>query len=185
MINDICEVRMFFGQLSETDTSRYNHPPLGGRRQDTMAIKNSVSALLVSNCLRQVPNSKPNYTTNKEGLPATASQYCRAIRQTLFSLSKPHKADLPASISMALNKEVAMTDTAHTELPKSGLLRWEIAVALLIKVILLTGLWFLIFRWQERPVAKPDIAAHFALPATPGATNPLSSPSTQESRHVR
>ncbi|MBD9362860.1 cytochrome oxidase putative small subunit CydP [Methylomonas fluvii] len=78
-----------------------------------------------------------------------------------------------------------MTDTTHTEIPKSGLLRWEIAVALLIKVILLTGLWFLIFRWQERPVAKPDIAAHFALPAKPGATNPVSSPSTQESRHVR
>lgn len=43
--------------------------------------------------------------------------------------------------------------------------RWEIGVALLLKVILLTGLWFLIFRWQARPSTKPDIAAHFALPA--------------------
>ncbi|WP_026600870.1 cytochrome oxidase putative small subunit CydP [Methylomonas sp. 11b] len=79
-----------------------------------------------------------------------------------------------------------MKDTAHSALPKSSLLRWEIAVALLIKVILLTGLWFLIFRWQERPTVKPDIAAHFALPAAPVQSNPdFSSQPTQESRHVR
>jgi hypothetical protein len=65
-------------------------------------------------------------------------------------------------------------------------LRWEIAGALLIKVVLLTGLWFLIFRWQERPAIKPDIAAHFAMPAAPVQTNPdFSSQPTQESRHVR
>jgi hypothetical protein len=79
-----------------------------------------------------------------------------------------------------------MNDSAHSALPKSGLLRWEIAAALLIKVILLIGLWFLIFRWQERPVSKPDIAAHFALPAAPAHSNPdFSSQPTQESRHVR
>lgn len=44
-------------------------------------------------------------------------------------------------------------------------LRWEISLALVVKVALLAGLWFLIFRWPERPAAKPDIAAHFALPA--------------------
>lgn len=49
--------------------------------------------------------------------------------------------------------------------PKSNLLRWEIMVALLIKVIFLIGLWFLIFRWLPHPVDKPDIAEHFALPA--------------------
>lgn len=80
-----------------------------------------------------------------------------------------------------------MTETADHSVPaKSSLLRWEIAVALLIKVILLTGLWFLIFRWQERPAVKPDIAAHFALPAAPVHINPdFSSQPTQESRHVR
>ncbi|MFZ2727139.1 MAG: cytochrome oxidase putative small subunit CydP [Methylococcaceae bacterium] len=42
-------------------------------------------------------------------------------------------------------------------------LRLEISVALLIKLLLLMALWFLIFRWQERPHTKPDIAAHFSL----------------------
>lgn len=39
-----------------------------------------------------------------------------------------------------------------TALPKPSLLRWEIGVALLIKIVLLTGLWFLIFRWQDKPI---------------------------------
>lgn len=66
--------------------------------------------------------------------------------------------------------------------PKPGLLRWEIGIALLIKVILLTGLWFLIFRWQDKPATKPDIAAHFALPA--GQAD-FSSQPQKESHHVR
>jgi hypothetical protein len=71
-------------------------------------------------------------------------------------------------------------------IPKPSLLRWEIDFAMLIKVLLLIGLWFLIFRWQERPVVKPDIAAHFALPAAPVQINSdFSSQPTQESRHVR
>ncbi len=57
-----------------------------------------------------------------------------------------------------------------TALPKPSLLRWEIGVALLIKIVLLTGLWFLIFRWQDKPPAKPDMAQHFSLPATPSPT---------------
>jgi len=48
-------------------------------------------------------------------------------------------------------------------LPKANLLRWEISVALLIKLFLLIGLWFLIFQWQGQPADKPDIAEHFAL----------------------
>jgi hypothetical protein len=68
-------------------------------------------------------------------------------------------------------------------LPKPSLLRWEIGIALLIKVLLLIALWFLIFRWMDKPVSKPDIAAHFALPATP--TDISSQPLTQESSHVR
>ena len=53
----------------------------------------------------------------------------------------------------------------QTALSKPSLLHWEIGIALLIKVVLLTGLWFLIFRWQDRPATKPDMAEHFALPA--------------------
>jgi len=47
---------------------------------------------------------------------------------------------------------------------KPNLLRWEIGLALLLKIILLVVLWFLLFRWQNHPSVKPDIAAHFALP---------------------
>lgn len=50
-------------------------------------------------------------------------------------------------------------------LPKPGLLRWEIGVALAIKLILLMGLWWLLFHWQNRLDAQQDIAAHLALPA--------------------
>jgi hypothetical protein len=78
-----------------------------------------------------------------------------------------------------------MPDAAapHPELPKPNRLRWEIGIALLIKVLLLIGLWFLIFRWIGKPDGKPDIAAHFNLPAA--AANDFSSQSTQESRHDR
>ncbi len=57
-------------------------------------------------------------------------------------------------------------------LPKPGLLRWEITLALFIKVILLIGLWFLIFRWLQRPTEKTDIAEHFALPSAQSAAHP-------------
>ncbi len=76
-----------------------------------------------------------------------------------------------------------MTNLAESKrrLPKANLLRWEISVALLIKVVLLVGLWLLIFRWPDRPAGKPDIAEHFALPAQSTA----SSQSNQEVNHVR
>lgn len=71
-------------------------------------------------------------------------------------------------------------------LSKTNLLRWEIGIALLIKILLLIGLWFLIFRWMDKPVSKPDIATHFALPAAQPQINPdFSSQLTTESRHVR
>jgi hypothetical protein len=71
-------------------------------------------------------------------------------------------------------------------LPKSSLLRWEIGFAMLIKILLLVGLWFLIFRWMDKPNDKPDIAEHFALPAAQPQSNPeFSSQLTKESRHVR
>ena len=54
-------------------------------------------------------------------------------------------------------------NTNKPTLPKPSLLRWEISFALLIKLLLLTGLWFLIFRWQDQPADKPDMARHFAL----------------------
>jgi hypothetical protein len=125
--------------------------------------------------------------TDKSRLPSTFGSYIQAICQTLFTANKRHKASLSLSISTNLIEEAAMPNTGDNSVPaKSSLLGWEIGTALLIKVILLTGLWFLIFRWQERPAVKPDIAAHFALPAAPVQINPdFPSQTTQESRHVR
>lgn len=71
----------------------------------------------------------------------------------------------------------------HTSpLPKRGLLRWELGLALMIKVILLIGLWLLIFRWQDRPASKPDIAERFALPAQQAHSY---NPPEKETAHVR
>lgn len=72
-------------------------------------------------------------------------------------------------------------------IPKPSLLRWEIGIAVLIKILLLIGLWFLIFRWMDKPVGKPDVATHFALPATQTVTptDISSQPLTKESSHVR
>ncbi|MEY4210654.1 MAG: hypothetical protein RLZ92_1035 [Pseudomonadota bacterium] len=58
-------------------------------------------------------------------------------------------------------------------------LGWEIATALLLKIVLLIGLWFLIFRWSDRPTTKPDVAQHLL------STDPVSIQSIQESSHVR
>jgi hypothetical protein len=41
-------------------------------------------------------------------------------------------------------------------------LRRELGVALGVKFVLLLGLWFLLFRWQDRPVEKPETADLFA-----------------------
>ncbi len=70
----------------------------------------------------------------------------------------------------------------NSSITKPGLLRWEIGIALLIKIVLLVGLWFLIFRWQDKPSTKPDIAAHFALPAVQAD---YSSQPQKEPHHVR
>lgn len=81
-----------------------------------------------------------------------------------------------------------MSNSAKTNpaLPRPGLLRWEIGIALVIKILLLTGLWFLIFRWEGQPSPKPDIAQRFALPADKPSVNPgFSSQSYKESSHVR
>jgi len=53
------------------------------------------------------------------------------------------------------------------KLPRPGLLRWEIGAALTVKLILLMGLWWLLFRWQSPPDNPPDIASRLALPADP------------------
>jgi len=65
-------------------------------------------------------------------------------------------------------------------IPKLSQLRWEISIALLIKLLLLIGLWWLLFRWPAR-TEQPDIAARFALPAT----NSISVQPVKESRDVR
>lgn len=70
--------------------------------------------------------------------------------------------------------------------PKPGLLRREIGIALVIKMILLTGLWLLIFRWPDKPAAPPDIAARFALPGVPAPINhAVPTQPVKESRYVR
>jgi hypothetical protein len=81
-----------------------------------------------------------------------------------------------------------MTDVIPKSMgvPKSSLLRWEIGIALLIKIALLTGLWFLIFRWPDKPVIKPDIAAHFVQAYPQAQVNPdFSAQSQEDARHVR
>ena len=81
-----------------------------------------------------------------------------------------------------------MHDLARLEkrLISSNRLGWEIGIALIIKVLLLTGLWFLLFRWPGQPVSKPDIAAHFvpAIPQTQTIAD-FSSQPVKEFRHVR
>ena len=67
-------------------------------------------------------------------------------------------------------------------LPQPNRLRWEISFALLFKLVLLIGLWFLIFHWPEKPDHAADIATRFALPAI---TASPSSPQPQESHYVR
>jgi len=70
--------------------------------------------------------------------------------------------------------------TALPPLPRKTLRR-EIAVALIIKVVLLWGLWYLAFRHDgDKPVAKPDIADLFrptkaSMPPQPSA-NPKEKP---------
>jgi len=39
---------------------------------------------------------------------------------------------------------------------------WEIGVALSLKILLLIGLWFLLFRWLGQPLQQIDITRHFA-----------------------
>jgi hypothetical protein len=81
-----------------------------------------------------------------------------------------------------------MTDviTKPVTIPSSSLFRWEIGIALFIKVLFLIGLWFLIFRWPDKPAVKPDIAAHF-VPVSPQSqvNSNFSSQSSKESLHVR
>lgn len=67
---------------------------------------------------------------------------------------------------------------------KANVLRWEIGVALFIKVLLLTALWFLIFRWQDRPTTKPNIADRFSLTAEHASPVILSRP-LEEPHHDR
>jgi hypothetical protein len=66
-------------------------------------------------------------------------------------------------------------------------LRRELTLALLVKIILLVGLWYLIFRWQGKPaVPPPDIATHFQLAPSTAVTPSVSHPSTfSESPHDR
>lgn len=71
---------------------------------------------------------------------------------------------------------------------KPGTLRFEITLALLVKVLLLTGLWFLVFRWHGGSSApRADIAERFQLPGSLSRTGNAapSSHHSQETTHVR
>lgn len=46
-------------------------------------------------------------------------------------------------------------------------LRWEIALALLLKVLLLSALWYFAFRGETR---TPSMAEHFGVPPQAAAT---------------
>ncbi|MFM8444909.1 MAG: cytochrome oxidase putative small subunit CydP [Methylococcus sp.] len=70
---------------------------------------------------------------------------------------------------------------------KSSTLRLEITLALIIKVMLLVGLWFVIFRFPgHHPGERPDIAAQLLAPAglQPAPADSPTSDSSETS-HVR
>lgn len=67
-------------------------------------------------------------------------------------------------------------------IPAPSRLRREIGAALVIKLLLLFGLWWLLFRWQDRPQTQPDMAAHLALPSAQAV---YSKSITEESDHDR
>lgn len=72
-------------------------------------------------------------------------------------------------------------------LPKTGRFRLELTAALILKVALLVGLWFVIFRFEgKKPAQQPDIAEHFQLNAAPPRSpDPDSQPRPLETDHVR
>ena len=70
----------------------------------------------------------------------------------------------------------------HTDIPKPNRLRWEISLALLLKVMLLTGLWFLIFRWNPKPDQPADIARQLMFEPS-NISSPIQPP--KESNHDR
>ncbi len=89
-------------------------------------------------------------------------------------------------VSSPFFEKRASTAELNNKPPSTSLLRWEIGIALLLKTILLTGLWFLIFRWEGKPITKPDIAARFALQnSQPGQSSVFITHPTKESVHVR
>ena len=82
-----------------------------------------------------------------------------------------------------LNK--AMPNFVSTVLPPSPrrTLRREIAAALLIKAVLLWGLWYVAFRHDgDKPANKPDIAELFR--STKASTPPQSSANSKEKTYA-
>ena len=70
---------------------------------------------------------------------------------------------------------------------KPSTLRFEITAALIVKVLLLVGLWFVIFRFPGRePGERPDIAAQLLTPVDLQSAPPDSpTPQSSETPHVR
>ncbi len=80
-----------------------------------------------------------------------------------------------------------VTDGCMMTLPKTGRFHLELTAALILKVALLVGLWFVIFRFEgKKPAPQPDIADHFQLTPLPAkASGPDSQPRPMETDHVR
>ena len=90
----------------------------------------------------------------------------------------------PSKLSF-ITMEQTMPSPVSTALPPSPrkTLRREIAAALLIKVVLLWGLWYLAFRHEgDKPAAKPDIAELFRN--TKATTPPQSSVTSKENTYA-
>ncbi|MEI7866578.1 MAG: hypothetical protein WCI11_01705 [Candidatus Methylumidiphilus sp.] len=78
-----------------------------------------------------------------------------------------------------------MPSPVSTALPPSPhrTLQREIAVALIIKAVLLWGLWYVAFRHDsDKPAAKPDIAEFFR--PTKAAMPPQSSVTSKENPYA-
>lgn len=90
----------------------------------------------------------------------------------------------PSKLSFT-TMEQTMPSPVSIALPPSPhrTLQREIVVALIIKAVLLWGLWYVAFRYDgDKPVAKPDIAELFR--STKASTPPQSSVTSKENTHA-
>jgi len=89
--------------------------------------------------------------------------------------------------ALTLNRRTPVPNPPINSQPPPNRFAWEIGLALSLKIVLLVGLWFLLFRWLGRPGQQTDITRHFA----PKDQAIVSAPplplnfENKENRHVR